>query len=294
MTCPGESSWNGTRRPAPHARVRGALALSFVLFSSPGLAHDLWIVPGKYRLRAEEATRVFVNSGDVFPESLTLLGEHRLSAVHSVSSAGELPVSDFRVDGQSLTFDFQSAAPGAHIIVLETRPRTVRMKAEDFEDYLAEEGLAAIAEMRSELGETGEPAVERYAKWAKTVVDVGDELGNERLWAEAVGQTLEIVPMEHPNRVQPGGTLRLRVLLEGEPLEGASVTGARASGPAKEIRTTTDDEGEALVTLTAPGRWYLRALHVTHMEGDPEVDWQSYWSTLTFEVVGGAESKGNR
>lgn len=283
-----------TRRPAPHARVRGALALSLALASAPGFAHDLWIVPGKYRLRAEEVTRVFVNNGDVFPESLTLLGEHRLSAVHSVSSAGELPVSDFRVDGKSLTFDFQSAAPGAHVIVLGTRPRTVRMKAEDFEDYLAKEGLAAIAETRKELGETGKPAVERYAKWAKTVVDVGDESGSERSWAEAVGQTLEIVPMDHPNRVQPGATLRLRVLLEGQPLAGASVTGARASGPAKEIRTTTDDAGEALVTPTAPGRWYLRAIHMTRAEGDPEVDWQSFWATLTFEVIGSTESKGNR
>lgn len=283
------------RRPAPLAPVRGALALLILLTCSPGFAHDLWIVPGKYRLQAEEPTRIFVNNGDLFPESLTLLGEQRLAEVRSVSSGGELPVSELRVDGKSLTFDFQSAAPGAHVVVLGTRPRTVRMKAEDFEDYLAEEGLTAVAEARKELGETGEPAVERYAKWAKAVIDVGDEAGSERLWAEPVGQTLEIVPLDHPNRVQPGGQLRLRVLLEGEPLAGVSVTGARASGPAREIRTSTDERGEAVVTVTAPGRWYLRALHMTRMEGDPEVDWESYWSTLSFEVAGAlSESRSNR
>jgi uncharacterized GH25 family protein len=272
--------------------LRGVLALSFAVACSPGLAHDLWIVPGKYRLRAEEVTRVFINNGDVFPESLTLLGEHRLSEVRCLSSAGELPVTAFRVDGKSLTFDYQSAAPGAHVIVLGTRPRTVRMKAEDFEDYLAEEGLAAVSEMRKELGESDEPAVERYVKWAKSVVDVGNESENERLWAEPVGQTLEIVPLDHPNGLEPGGTLRLRVLLEGEPLEGVSITGARASGPAREIRGTTNRDGEAAVTVTAPGRWYVRALHLTRMEADPEVDWQSYWSTLSFEVA--RESKSDR
>jgi hypothetical protein len=272
--------------------LRGVLALSFAVACSPGLAHDLWIVPGKYRLRPEEVTRVFINNGDVFPESLTLLGQHRLSEVRSVSSAGGLPVSTFRVDGKSLTFDFQSATPGPQVIVLDTRPRTVRMKAEDFEDYVAEEGLAAISEKRKELGETDKPVVERYAKWAKTIVDVGDESEGGRLWAEPVGQTLEIVPLDHPNRVEVGGVLRLKVLLEGEPLAGVSLTGARALGPAREIRATTDERGEAAVTVTAPGRWFLRAIHVTRMEGDPEVDWQSYWSTLTFEVA--AVSKGSR
>lgn len=281
-----------TTSPAPRARVRGALALTFIIASSAAFGHDLWLVPGKYRLRSDEVTRVFINNGDVFPESLTLFGQHRLSEVRSVSSAGELAVTAFRVDDKSLTFDFQSAAPGPHVIVLATRPRTVRMKAEDFEDYLAEEGLDAIAKTRKEAGKTDEPAVERYAKWAKAILDVGDGSESGRLWAEPMGQSLEIVPLDHPNRIEPGGTLRLRVLFEGEPLGGANLIGARALGHAREIRATTDSQGEATVTVTSPGRWFVRALHLAPIEGDPEVDWQSYWSTLSFEVA--AESKGNR
>jgi hypothetical protein len=72
-----------TRRSAPRSLVRpvrGALSL-LLLFPAPGFAHDLWILPGKYRLGVGELTRVFVNNGDVFPESLTLLGEQRLSEV---------------------------------------------------------------------------------------------------------------------------------------------------------------------------------------------------------------------
>jgi len=278
-----------TRRSALLSPVRGAVALLFFL-GSPGFAHDLWILPGKYRLRSDEVTRVFVNNGDVFPESLTLLGEHRLSEVLSMSSAGELPVSEFRVDGKSLTFDFQSAAPGSHVIALGTRPRTVRMKGGDFEHFLAEEGLTAIAAIRKELGQTSEPAVERYAKWAKAIIDVGDEPGSDRVWGEPAGQRMEFVPLDHPNRVRPGESWRLRVLFDGEPLAGVSVTGARASGTAKEISTTTDERGEAAVTVTAPGRWYVRAIHMVRLEGDPEVSWESYWATLSFEVQSTAGS----
>ena len=278
-----------TSRSAPLSPVRGVAAL-LLLLASPGFAHDLWILPGKYRLRAGEVTRVFVNNGDVFPESLTLLGENRLSEVLCVSSAGELPISEFRVDGKSLTFDFQSAAPGSHVIALGTRPRTVRMRAEDFEDYLAEEGLTGIAAMRKDLGETSAPAVERYVKWAKAVVDVGDGAGTGILWAESAGQAFEILPLVNPNRVQPGGMLRLRVLLDGEPLPFVSVTGARASGPAREISASTDERGEAAVMVTAPGRWYVRAIHMIRLEGDPEVSWESYWATMSFEVQSTAGS----
>jgi hypothetical protein len=276
-----------TTRSAPFSSVRGVVVL-LTFLASPGLAHDLWILPGKFRLGVDEETRVFVNSGDVFPQSLTLLGQNRLSEVSSASSGGELPVSEFRVDGKSLTFDFRSAAAGAHVIALGTRPRTVRMKGQDFEDYLAEEGLTAIAAVRKELGQSSEPAVERYAKWAKAVVDVGDEPGAEGVWAESRGQPFEIVPLEHPNRVKPGGSLRLSVLLDGEPLAGVRITGARASGPAKEISASTDERGEAAVTVTAPGRWYVRAIHMIRLDGDPEVSWESYWATLTFEVQSAA------
>jgi hypothetical protein len=271
------------RRSAPRSPVRGVAALLLFL-PAHGIAHDLWILPGKYRLGIDEVTRVFVNNGDDFPESLTLLGEQRLSEVLSVSSAGEIPISEFRVDGKSLTFDFRASAPGAHVLALGTRPRTVRMNGADFEDYLAEEGLSEVAAIRKELEQTGDPAVERYTKWAKTVVDVGEESGAEGDWSLTVGQTLEIVPLDHPNRVPPGGSLKLRVLFDGEPLSGVRVIGSRASGPAREIVASTDERGDVEVKVTAPGRWHVRAIHMIRIEADPEVSWESYWATLSFEV----------
>jgi uncharacterized GH25 family protein len=263
--------------------VRSALWL-VALFASPASAHDLWIVPGKYRLEVGEITRVFINNGDLFPESLTLLGEHRLSEVRALSPAGTVTISGFRTDGRSLTFDFQPETPGSHVIALGTKPRAVRMNGEDFEKYLSEAGLTAIEEQRTTLGEAGRPAVERYTKWAKTVVEVGEEAPSEDAWATAVGDRLEIVPLEPPNRVRPGESLRLRVLYAGTPLTGAAIVGGRAAGPPNEIAVSTDDRGEAAVNLSTSGRWYVRAIHMIRVEDDPQVQWESFWATLTFEV----------
>jgi uncharacterized GH25 family protein len=132
--------------------------------------------------------------------------------------------------------------------------------------------------------------VERYTKWAKAVVDVGDEPGTGGDWAATAGQTLEIVPLDHPNRVRPGESLRLRVLLDSEPLSGARIVGSRASGPTRELVSSTDERGEAEVTVPAPGRWHVRAIHMIRVEADPEVSWESYWATLSFEVQSTAGS----
>jgi uncharacterized GH25 family protein len=263
--------------------VRSALWI-VALFASHSSAHDLWILPGKYRLGVGEITRVFINNGDQFPESLTLLGEHRLSEVRALSPAGTTTLSGFRTDGTSLTFDFQPETPGPYVIALGTKPRTVRMNGEDFEKYLSEAGLTAIEEQRKTLGEAGQPAVERYAKWAKTVVEVGEETPSGDAWATAVGAPLEIVPLDPPNRVRPGGSLRLRVLYAGAPLTAAAIVGARAAGPPNEIAVSTDERGEASVNLSTSGRWYVRAIHMIRVEDDPQVQWESFWATLTFEV----------
>jgi uncharacterized GH25 family protein len=256
---------------------------------SSAITHDLWLLAGQYRLQPSETTRVFINSGDRFPESLSLLGEHRVTALalHTPGEPGEkVPITEFRVEGKSLTFEITPAVAGSHVVALSTRARRVRLKAEDFRTYLEANALDAISKSLSELGEERQPAVERYAKWAKAIIDVG-ELGDEEddsAWSRLVGHTIEIVPLANPNSVPPGGRLQVRVVYDGEPLAGASVTGGKAGSSEAEVVAVTDADGIAEVSLLSAGRWYLRTIHMIRLEGDPEVRWESFWATLTFEL----------
>lgn len=257
-------------------------------------AHDLWIVPGTFHLEAARKTRVFINNGDSFPESLSLLGAHRVERLEVRGPTQTTDVSELRIDGNSLTFELSPKEPGAHVLALETRPRLVRLSADEFNDYLEEEGLERALELREELGELEEAAVERYTKWAKVVVQVGEtslEDEEDEPWARPVGHTLEIVPGSHPNRVVAGSQLEVQVLYEGEPVAGLTLVGARAGGPAREIRTVTDSKGMATVRPESSGRWYLRGIHMIRFEADPQVRWESFWCTLSFEVGPGARGE---
>ena len=172
------------------------------------------------------------------------------------------------------------------MVALSTRPRRVRLKAKEFNDYLDDSGLESILAKREELSESGTAAVERYTKWAKALIDVGEPEAAEEepAWSKPVGHTIEIVPDAKPNEVTAGGSFGLRVLYQGEPLAGVTVAGGKAGGAAGEVLTRTDADGHASVTILSSGRWYVRTIHMIQHEDDPQVRWESFWCTLTFEV----------
>lgn len=261
-----------------------------LLLPVPVFAHDLWLIPGRYRLDVGESTRIFINNGDVFPEAVTLLAEPRIAGLWLFAGGERRLVTERRVDGRSLTFDFDAVQPGIYTLALETRPRRVRLNADDFQDYLEEEGLSVALELREELGETEQAAVERYTKWAKTYVTVMGADEESAAWAEPVGHRIEIVPMTNPTRVEAEEELSFKVLFEDEPLEGVTVVGGRAGRAEREIEAVTGEDGIATVSVVSSGRWYLRALHMVRLEEGEDAQWESFWCTLTFEVSPRASS----
>lgn len=274
-----------SRRPAPLRWARGVF-LCALLAPVSAAGHDLWVLAGQYHLEPFETTRVFINDGDLFPASLTLLGQHRVTALALHGPTETRPISEFRVEDNSLSFEISPAEAGSYVVALSTRPRRVRLKARDFNAYLDDSGLESIRAKREELSESETATVERYAKWAKALIDVGEPEEDEQspAWSKPVGHTIEIVPDVNPNEVTAGGSFGLRVLYEGEPLAGVTVSGGKAGGLAGEVLTRTDAAGHANVTILSSGRWYLRTIHMIRRDDDPEVQWESFWCTLTFEV----------
>ena len=282
---------------APAFRKRGVLLFFvswFAVFALPNpvSAHDLWMIPGKFRLAMGESTRIFINNGDVFPEALSLLAEERVAGLWLHGQGKTTPVTRFRVDGRSLTFDFEETNPGIHALALSTVPRRVRLKAADFNDYLENEGLALAFELRKEFGEAELATFERYTKWAKAYIAVAGVVEKDYAWVEPVDHPFEIVPISNPTRVEAEDEFFLRVLFAGEPLEGIVVVGGRAGGPEKEIEAVSDEEGVVKVSVSSSGRWYLRAIHMVRLEDDPDVQWESFWCTLTLEVAARARTPG--
>lgn len=82
---------------------------------------------------------------------------------------------------------------------------------------------------------------------------------------QPTGSGLELAPVTHPNDLVVGEAARFRFLLDGQPVDGLTVTvipgGIRYRDQLGEIKVTTDAQGQFSVTWPGPGLYWLNASH---------------------------------
>src|SRR2546422_10080769 len=126
-------------------------------------------------------------------------------------------------------------------------------------------------------------ARERYSKHVKAVFQVGRDRSDG--FNVTLGYPAEIVPLDNPYGMDRGAALRVRCLMDGRPVANQTVLwGGEQGGQTPPHRSTrTGPDGVAEVTLDAPGRWYVKFVHMTRAT-ERGLDYESKWATLTFEI----------
>ncbi len=118
----------------------------------------------------------------------------------------------------------------------------------------------------------------------KAVFQVGDERSDG--YATVLGYPAEIMPLDNPYALKRGGTLRVRCLVDGRPAARLAVLagGRRPDGSRmRRLEVASDADGIASIPLDARGHWYVKFIHMARVD-EPDVDYESKWATLTFEV----------
>lgn len=283
-----------------YRRCARPLALTAVLLLAAAAtlsAHDLFLKLGSYFLAPHAEAEAWLMNG-TFRESEAGVARDRMADVRVVGPAADdvarPPAAAWRDTASRSVLRFRTGAPGTYVLGVSTRPRPIELTGEQFDDYLAHDGILDVLERRRETGRAGTPAREIYAKHVKAVVQVGET--RSEAWREPLGYPIEIVPLENPYRLAAGDTLPVRVLEEGEPVAGQLVYAAREgwkppadAGPGERepVRVRTDADGEARLPLREAGRWYARLIHMERTPEREDVDYVSKWATLTFEVAAG-------
>ena len=248
--------------------------LLIVAVVSDAFAHYTYVIPQSFRVAAGDTVVVGFHSGDGFPESSAVLKRLQEPTIHT--ERGALKVDGLKEDGKRLVASVIVPASG-HVIVTAVNGAAVEeMKPPSFEKYLEEEGLGHIVQARAQRGESDKPGKERYTMYAKTIFLAG---APNDAFKRVVGLPLEIVPEKDPYRLQAGESLPVRVLLRGAPVANLEIK-ATSAGGTTQVVGKTDSVGRLDVPVS-PGRWRL---HTIHMERGSDVDWESLWTTLTFEI----------
>ena len=121
--------------------------------------------------------------------------------------------------------------------------------------------------------------------YGKALLVFGEAAAGEKIWRSELGQRLEIVPYTDPvTLVEQPGEFEVQILLDREPLAGATVVAAAESAPAESYkRAMTDTLGHASFDLDRPGRWLIHLAH-KRLERGPEPGWILLQSSLVLSV----------
>ena len=252
------------------------LTLSF-----PALAHDTWLLARPSAVRPGIPVTLELTSGMAFPAPETAIKPERIAKA-AVRLAGETAdLKDRHAAAKALELTVWLSKPGVASLWVELAPKSIDLTADQVKEYLDE--IGASAAVRRAWREMPAPRHwrELYSKHAKTYVRVGQPAG-DRSWAEPVGMGLEIVPEKDPTALHPGEELPVRVLRNGAPFAAFPV-GLVRQGDAHGVLKTTDGQGRATFAVGQAGRWLLRTTDLRRST-KPEADWESDFTTLTFEV----------
>ena len=200
------------------------------------------------------------------------------------SPFGQFDMRTMAEDGKSPIVNFASNKPGTYSIVIERDWSYIKIDAPKFEDYLRDEGMDYIVAERKRLSESAREGRERYSRFIKTMIQVGDSLtGNAKT---RIGSKLEIVPLDNPYKKRVGGTLSFEVWFDGRPLADYAVFADNRDGDSITTqKLKTDKSGTAEVKLDRKGIWLIRVVRMQRCENRcGEADWESFWGALSFGV----------
>lgn len=265
--------------------VTAALALTL-----PAAAHEMFLKPLSYVLEPGAVGTVALVNG-TFERSDNTIDRERMRDV-TVHGGGESRKPDTaQWQDRDLTsyLEYEVGEAGTYVVGVSTKPRIITLTATEFTDYLEHDGVADALE-DFEANSDLENVRERYSKHVRTLVQVGEERSDEH--RHILGYPVEIILEDNPYAVDIGDELGFQVLREGEPVADqlvyASYEGYQPQnedgGHERAMTMRTDSDGRGSFKVGRKGVWYLTLIHMEKLEDDPEVDYESNWATLTFEI----------
>lgn len=265
------------------------MVLHGIFAAGPVAAHDFWLEPSTYRGEPGRPLTLSFREGHGEGEPLPRNARRLVRfTLHGPGGSADVP----GVDGVHPAGLLPSLEEGLYVAGYLNTPAPHHLPAGRFEAYLRAEGLERIAALRARRDESEAPGRERFYRCAKTLFAVGR--GGGESFTRRLGLPLELVPEADPYRLAPGGTLPVRLWFRGEPLAGARVVARPRDGAGEPASARTDARGRAVFPLAQAGRWVVKAVHMAEAPPEAEVDWESWWASLTFQVPPPAGGAGKR
>ena len=253
------------------------------LFSMNAFAHEYWFEPETFFSARGDKTAVHLYVGDGLvkdrEERVYQSEKTPMLQLFSTYKTWDLKIS--LTEGQMPIYNFSAEKVGNYLLAMERNWSYITLESNKFEDYLREDGMEYIIAERAKLGENQKEGRERYSRFIKSLLQVGDK--RDDTYKKLIGLKLEIMPLENPYSKKVGDKLKFQVLFDGKLLANRAVFADNRNSETQKM--TTDKNGKITVKLDKSGLWLVRLVNMQRCRQDcAEADWESFWGAFSFGV----------
>ncbi len=243
-------------------------------------AHEFWLVPHDGITTKGEKVAFELRIGPTWPgvQVPRQAGLVRWFKAQDASGTREVPGRE----GSLVVGHLNAREPGATVVAMRTNSASIDLPASEFNQYLQEEGLTNVLELRRKFGLMEAPSRESFSRCAKSIVFVD---GQSQGFDQQMNLPLELIPRSDPMSLPAGSPFKLQLLFNDQPLSGALIKAQLKTDPVIEMTAVSDHQGFVSFLLPEAGLWLFNAVHMEpSAELDSDRDWESLWASLTMEL----------
>jgi uncharacterized GH25 family protein len=261
---------------------KSILTISICLIMAIGQAHEFWLQSAKFRYTVGETMTVDFKVGENFTGEFWDLSVHKVEKAEMHFPGGVTPLKEAvkPTKGKNLSYKFAKA--GTHILALQSNPAFIELEGEKFNEYLKEDGLDNILDLRTKSNSLDKPAKEFYQRFAKLMVQAGNV--TDETYRKRAGFRLEIMPLTNPYALKNGDYLECRVLYETKPSAHQLVKVWSHIGNRIFLQNIyTENDGTIKFPISSSGPWMISTVKMIPSEKEG-ADYQSMWASLVFGI----------
>lgn len=262
--------------------------LAMLCSTSSVLAHELWLDPLDFQIENNEKIVADIKVGQNFAGSRQPYIPDNFVRFDIALDDEIVPVTGRLGDRPAANID--TLGNGLNILIYQSTVLDVFYNEwKKFVSFIEHKDFKGAAERHVERRiPQDERFREVYARFAKSLISVGDGKGQDRPF----GLETEIVALENPYTDNMDDGLDIQVFYQDQPRSDAQVEVFERS-PVEDVEvrvftTRTDEQGVATIDVKAGHTYQLDA--VVLREADPvlfdDAVWETLWANMTLAIPG--------
>ncbi|MDU9006406.1 DUF4198 domain-containing protein [Sedimentitalea todarodis] len=258
-----------------------AVLASLLFTAIPALSHEFWIEPEEYQVQSGSPLKAQFRNGQNFKGTALAYFDKRNARLEQVIAGQAVPYAGRMGDIPAI----ETTAPldGLLVVVHQTAPQTLTYKTwEKFKAFAEHKDFPDIRARHRDRGLPESGFAERYTRYAKALIAVGDGAGSDR----PASMETEFVALTNPYTDDPENGLHVQLLYRGKPRADAQIeVFEKAPDDTVTINLQrTDSQGQAIIPIKSGHEYLLDAVVLRPLSDDSPEVWESLWAAMTFAV----------